>query len=92
MVATLVEAKCRIKKWKWPFLRAAASIALNLSEGNAKWSVKEKKRFCQTILRLLHNPSDEVDKLLDQLGVCIFRLLRSENQNLEMASCDIAKL
>src|SRR4051794_12983263 len=44
-------------------LRAASSIPLNLSEGNAKSSVKEKKRFyqtaygslkeCQTIMRLL---------------------------------------
>ena len=28
-------------------LRASSSIALNLSEGNAKFSVKEKKRFFQ---------------------------------------------
>jgi four helix bundle protein len=29
-------------------LRAASSIPLNLSEGNAKSSVKEKKRYYQT--------------------------------------------
>lgn len=29
-------------------LRASSSIALNLSEGNAKFSPKEKKRFYQT--------------------------------------------
>lgn len=43
-------------------LRASASVALNLSEGNAKSSFKEKKRFyqiayaslkeCQTVLKL----------------------------------------
>jgi len=30
-------------------LRAASSIALNLSEGNAKPSTKEKKRFYQMV-------------------------------------------
>lgn len=74
-------------------LRASSSIALNLSEGNAKFSAKEKKRFyqtayasqkeCQTILRLAHNEDKEVDKLADHLGASLYKLLMSEIKELK---------
>ncbi len=74
-------------------LRAASSIALNLSEGNAKFSAKEKKRFyqtayasqkeCQTILRLAHNKDQEIDKLADHLGASLYKLLQSEIKELK---------
>lgn len=69
-------------------LRAASSIALNLSEGNAKRSVKEKKRFyqisygslqeCKTILTLLKNDDKEIAKKADHLGASLFKLMKSE--------------
>lgn len=69
-------------------LRASSSIALNLSEGNAKASVKEKKRYyqtayasqkeCQTILRLAQNQNQQIEKLADQLGAYLYKLLRSQ--------------
>ncbi len=68
--------------------RAASSISLNLSEGNAKRTEKEKKRYyhtayaslqeCKTILRLIKNTDMEIDDLADHLGACLFKLLRSE--------------
>lgn len=69
-------------------LRAAASIPLNLSEGNAKWSVKEKKRFyqtaygsvkeCQTIFKMLKLTDKSVVKKADHLGASIYKLLDSK--------------
>ncbi len=68
-------------------LRAAASIPLNLSEGNAKPSPKEKKRFyqtayasiqeCKTIFKLMKLEDDIVD-FADKLGAYNFKLLRSD--------------
>ena len=69
-------------------LRAASSISLNLSEGNAKGSVKEKKRFykiayasqqeCLTILRLIKIREDEeVFGRADHIGACLYKLLKS---------------
>lgn len=68
--------------------RAASSIALNLSEGNAKFSVKEKKRFyqiayaslqeCRTILRLIKQSDTDIDKRADHLGACLYKLLDSK--------------
>jgi len=67
--------------------RAASSIALNLSEGNAKNSVKDKKRFfqmaygslreCQTIFRLAKIDDSEIVKKADHLGACLYKLLKS---------------
>ncbi len=67
-------------------LRAASSIALNLSEGNAKISVSEKKRFyqmsyaslreCRTILELLKQEGSVVQNA-DHLGAVLFKLMRS---------------
>ncbi len=72
--------------------RAASSIALNLSEGNAKRTVPEKKRFyqmayasvqeCKTILKLARVTDEAVPNTADKLGAWIFNLLKSEIQTL----------
>ncbi len=69
-------------------LRAASSIALNLSEGNAKGSVKEKKRFyqiayastqeCKTIFSLLKQNGSEAAKKADHLAASLYKLLDSK--------------
>lgn len=74
-------------------LRAASSVSLNLSEGNAKRSVKEKKRFyqmayastqeCKVILRLAKIEDKEVIDTIDKLGAWLFNLLKSEITSLE---------
>ena len=68
--------------------RAASSIALNLSEGNAKFSIKEKKRYykmayasvkeSQTILKLLKIEDKGITTNADHLGASIYKLLQSE--------------
>lgn len=68
--------------------RASSSIALNLSEGNAKPSVKEKRRYyqtayaslkeCQTILRLGKIENEEINEKADFLGACLYKLIGSE--------------
>jgi len=75
-------------------LRAASSIALNLSEGNAKFSIKEKKRFyqmayasqkeCQTILKLLAMEDKTVWSKVDILGASIYKLLQSHIERLDV--------
>lgn len=69
-------------------LRAASSISLNLSEGNAKISVKEKKRFyqtaygslkeCRTIIKLLKMDDSLASKKADHLGACLYKLMMSK--------------
>lgn len=69
-------------------LRASSSISLNLSEGNAKRTEKEKKRYyhtayascqeCRTILRLIKTSDAEVIDTADKLGAWIYNLLKSE--------------
>ncbi len=66
-------------------LRAAGSIALNLSEGTSKPTVKDRQRYyaialgslreCQTALEL---NATKVPRLLDKadhLGACLYRLV-----------------
>lgn len=70
--------------------RASSSIALNLSEGNAKNSVKDKKRFfqssygslreCQAIFRLADINDPEIHKMADYLGASLYKLLKSNIQ------------
>lgn len=68
--------------------RAAASISLNISEGNARGSANDKRHFfqtaygslreCQTIFRLLKLSDPEPLKAADRLGAHLYRLLNSE--------------
>lgn len=68
--------------------RAAASIPLNLSEGNAKGSAKGKRNFfhmaygslreCQVIFRLLKVEDVTVLKTADQLGASLYKLVNSD--------------
>jgi four helix bundle protein len=72
-------------------LRAASSIALNLSEGNAKRTAKEKKHFfytayascqeCKTILKLTGFEKDFIADEADRLGAYLFKLLKSDIQS-----------
>jgi four helix bundle protein len=69
--------------------RAASSIALNLSEGNARPTSRDKKRFyqtayaslkeCQTIFKLAPNKDEELEKLADHLGACLYKLMKGKN-------------
>jgi four helix bundle protein len=69
-------------------LRAASSVSLNLSEGNAKRTVPEKKRYyhtayastqeCKTILKLAKVEAEEINDTADKLGAWIYKLLNSE--------------
>lgn len=71
-------------------LRASSSISLNLSEGNAKRTVAEKKRYyhmaypsvqeCKTILKLAKVTDERIADVADKLGAWIFNLLKSEIQ------------
>ncbi|GHT76334.1 hypothetical protein FACS1894124_8330 [Spirochaetia bacterium] len=69
-------------------LRSSSSIALNLSEGNARPYVKEKRRFyqtafaslkeCQTALQLTGSTNVELAQAADRLGARIYRLMNSK--------------
>src|SRR5262249_7977243 len=69
-------------------LRAASSIPLNLSEGNAKPSIKEKKRFyqiaygsvkeCQTIFKMMKLKDAHLIATADHLGACVYKLMESK--------------
>jgi four helix bundle protein len=69
-------------------LRASSSIALKLSEGNAKRTEKEKKRYyhtayascqeCKTILRLAKVTDEEVVNTSDKLGAWLYNLMKSD--------------
>ncbi len=73
-------------------LRASTSIALNLAEGNAKPSEKEKKRYyqtaygslkeCQTIFRLTKETDTTLLQKADHLGASIYKLLQSKIKTL----------
>lgn len=69
-------------------IRAASSISLNLTEGNAKPSEKEKRRYyqtayaslqeCKTVFRLLKLENAEMFDLADKLGAYSYNLLKSD--------------
>lgn len=68
--------------------RASSSIALNLSEGNARNTVRDKKSFfqtsygslreCQTIFKLIRLKNPELEEMADHLGASLYKLLKSE--------------
>ena len=74
-------------------LRAASSISLNLSEGNVKRTVPEKKRYyhtayascqeCKTILRLAKINDSKINVVADHLGASLFKLLQAEIKTLQ---------
>lgn len=80
-------------------LRAASSISLNLAEGNAKASVKDKTRYfqtaygslreCQTIFKLAKIQDPEVLKKADRLAACLYKLLNSEIKPFRYQNSDI---
>lgn len=69
-------------------LRASSSIVLNLAEGSAKPTVKDRKRFyftafgslreCQAILKLLRVPrTDDSLARADALGAQLYKLCKA---------------
>lgn len=71
--------------------RASSSVALNLSEGNAKLSFKDKKRIyqialgsfreSQTILQLAKVADPELANLGNTLGAHLYKLTTFEEKN-----------
>lgn len=69
-------------------IRAASSIPLNLSEGNAKPSPKEKRRYyqtayaslkeCQTLFKMIKLDDPTVIAMSDHLGASIYKLVQSK--------------
>ena len=69
------------------FLRSSSSVALNLSEGNAKMSEKEKLRFYEiahgsfresvTILDLENIEDKQIREVADRLGASLYKLTRA---------------
>ena len=85
------QAACEIKfkgQLKEQLQRAATSIALNLAEGNAKGSAKEKRNFfhtaygslreCQTIFKLVKMNDKKLLNQADALGASLYKLVNSE--------------
>jgi four helix bundle protein len=74
-------------------IRAASSIALNLSEGNAKSSVKEKKRYyqtayaslkeCEVIFRLIKTKDEKLAGLTNHLGASLYKLMKSQLETID---------
>ena len=65
--------------------RATLSVSLNISEGNMRGTVKDKRRFmlmaygsvreAQTILTMIK--AEAQFKLADQIGGCLYSLIRN---------------
>lgn len=69
------------------FLRASSSVAMNLSEGSAKPTEADRRKFyfialgslreCQTILKLHGQVHPTVLKKADFLGACVYKLCQA---------------
>ena len=69
------------------FRRAASSIALNLGEGSAKRSVKDRRRFyrialgsvreCEAVLELVHPKLSHLDQELNLLARHVYKLCKA---------------
>jgi four helix bundle protein len=67
-------------------MRASLSIALNLAEGSAKPTPKERRRFysiayascreTQSLIQILSRK--ELEPKADELGACLYRLVHSK--------------
>jgi four helix bundle protein len=81
-----LQARSHIKD---QLLRASLSIVLNTSEGSAKPTEKDRRRFyaialgscreTQTLLLIMKQ--DDLFKLADQVGGCLYRLTHPKNHN-----------
>ena len=75
------------------FDRAASSISLNLAEGNARYSYKDKSRIyqiangslreCQTILRLSDVTDEKLLETSKHLGISMSRLLQGTQAKIQ---------
>src|ERR1035441_560215 len=79
------ELKCP-RHFREQLSRASSFIAMNLSEGNGRPTLRDRRRFfyiamsslreCQTILELLKLPVDsEARQIADQIGAQLLRLI-----------------
>lgn len=67
-------------------LRASSSIALNLAEGSGRYTKRDQVKFyqialgslreCQAVLDLEGPDNMEVYELADELGGCIYKLIK----------------
>jgi len=72
---------------KTQLLRAASSVALNLAEGSAKGSPRDRKRFyeialgstreCEAIVQLLSPQAKSLSQPLDILARHLYKLVRA---------------
>jgi len=67
------------------WVRASSSVVLNVAEGNAKASLKDKKKFfniayaslkeCEAILYLSQKPPQALLLHADHIGGCLYKLM-----------------
>ena len=72
---------------KEQYLRACSSISLNISEGSAKPTKADRRKFyfvalgsmreCQTLLRLCGQADQKILQKADFLGACLYRLCKA---------------
>lgn len=72
-------------------IRASSSVALNLAEGNQRFTIKDKRKFFNIALTSLREVQcivemeelKEIEKLANQLEAMIFSLNRNLNRKLK---------